>query len=407
MVVEIDRTLRGEGAQLLRDFGSVRAIQEKKNSKTMHVLIAGTRGIPAQHGGFETFAEDLSLFLAQRGHNVTVYCQEDGQKRSWEDEWCGVRRVHFSSGSGAAGTMLFDWMSVRHSLKEDGIVLTLGYNTGIFSLLYRLSRKRSLMNMDGIEWKRQKWSRLEQAWLWLNERAGALAANHLIADHPQIALHLQRHTRAEKITTIPYGANIVKYAPLEPLHTYGLEPGEYYLLVARAEPENSILEIVRAYSQRKRSARLAVLGNYKPERNAYQKKVMESASERVSFLGAIYESRVVSALRFHAAAYLHGHTVGGTNPSLVEALAAGNAVIAHDNPFNRWVAGSSAAYFSDTTGLAEIFDRLESDPNQLVAMRDGSRTQHRDFFRQEEILGKYEQVLSRVSAAEAQVANYR
>jgi glycosyltransferase involved in cell wall biosynthesis len=359
----------------------------------MHVMIAGTRGIPAQHGGFETFAEDFSLYLVEKGHTVTVYCQEEAGTKPWEDEWRGIRCVHFGGGSGGLGTMLFDWKSVCHSLKEKGVVLTLGYNTGILSFLYRFAGMSSLMNMDGIEWKRKKWSRIERAWLWFNERAGALAAHHLIADHPEIEKHLRRHTAAAKIAVIPYGAESVASVPLDPLEPFGLTAGEYFLLVARAEPENSILEIVQAFSQHPRSKRLVVLGNYKPQSNPYQKSVMDAAGENVSFLGAIYDSGILTALRFHAAAYIHGHTVGGTNPSLVEALAVGNAVVAHDNPFNRWVAGPCALYFQDAEQLAAIFDLLEAEPSRLASMQQGSLIRHRDRFQQGRVLASYERLL--------------
>jgi glycosyltransferase involved in cell wall biosynthesis len=364
----------------------------------MHVLIAGTRGIPARHGGFETFAQELSLYLLSQGHQVTVYCQEDSGEPSWEDEWHGVHRVHLNGGRGPLGTLKFDWATVRDSLRKKGVVLTLGYNTAILSLLYRCARIPNLFNMDGIEWKRKKWSRLERAWLWINEWVGARSANHLIADHPEIRKHLLRHTSAEKITMIPYGAETVFNAQVEQVRAYGLIPGSYYLLVARPEPENSICEIVRAYSMRIRRVPLVVLGAYSPESSSYQREVIKMAGPGVTFLGAIYDRSVLDALRFHACAYLHGHTVGGTNPSLVEALAAGSPVIAQDNPFNRWVAGSSAKFFQTTDDLAKIFDMLEEDSSRLFDMREGSRKQHRELFMQQEVLSAYEHLLLRFGA---------
>src|SRR5450631_4462070 len=157
----------------------------------MHVMILGTRGIPASHGGFETFAQDLALFLTAREHRVTVYCQVDGTRTLTEDTWNGVHRVLVPSPDSATGTMFFDWTATMDSSRREGVVLTLGYNTGVFSLIYRVRHLPSIMNMDGIEWKRKKWSRLQRGWLWFNEWAGARCANHLVADHPEIASHLQ------------------------------------------------------------------------------------------------------------------------------------------------------------------------------------------------------------------------
>ena len=190
----------------------------------MHVLILGTRGIPSQHSGFETFAQDFALFLVSRGHQVTVYCQIAKGEPAREDTWQGVRRVLIPAGDGSLGTILFDWKATRNSLREKGVVLTLGYNTAIFSLLYRFTRHSNIMNMDGIEWKREKWSKPAQAWFWVNEWIGSRVANHLVADHPQIGKHLERHTAEQKITVIPYGADAVTSASEILIEKYGLIP---------------------------------------------------------------------------------------------------------------------------------------------------------------------------------------
>jgi len=314
-----------------------------------------------------------------------------------EDSWRGIRRVLIPAAHQPWGTIWFDWVTVNRVARQSGVVLTLGSNTGIFSYVYRLRGLPSAMNMDGIEWKREKWTRAQRAWLWLNERAGAHASNCLIADHPEIARHLHTHTSAEKITTIPYGADEIAAAPTEPIRALGLESGAYYLVIARPEPENSLLEIVRGYSACRSAYPLVVLGNYVPEARPYHRAVMEAAGSGVRFVGAIYDRAVVESLRFHARAYIHGHRAGGTNPSLIESLAAGNAVIAHDNRFTRWVAGTGARYFSGAEDLTAILDALESDPTILPAMAQASRARHREAFRQEHILPRYERLLLTLS----------
>lgn len=361
----------------------------------MHVLILGTRGVPSKHSGFETFAQDFALFLLSRNHEVTVYCQAEEDEPAREDVWNGIRRVHIPAGKGSVGTMLFDWKSIRHSMKEkDVVVLTLGYNTAVFNALYRLSGTPNIMNMDGIEWKRDKWSRPAKIWFWLNEWSGARLANHLVADHPEIGIHISRHTDEKKITVIPYGADRVTSAPANLLHKYGLSPKGYDLLIARPEPENSILEIVRAYSRRQRGLPLVVLGTYRRDRTQYQKTVLDAAGPEIQFLGPIFERNIVKALRFHARAYFHGHRVGGTNPSLVESLGAGNAVIANDNRFNRWVAGEGAKYFQSAEDIDRILTSLAADPAQLIAMEEASRHRFRDAFTQDKILTAYEELLA-------------
>lgn len=278
---------------------------------------------------------------------------------------------------------------------EYTFVTTSSCNTAIFNLLQRANRQVNIINMDGIEWRRNKWGPIAKTWFWLNERAGCWIGNHLVADHPRIKDHLATRISADKITMIPYGGDEVLSAEASLLAPYGIEPGGFSVIIARPEPENSFLEMVRAFSSKKRDHKLVVLGNFVPERNAFHKKVMNAASDEVIFPGAIYEAAVVQALRFHSRFYLHGHRVGGTNPSLVEALGAGCAVIAHDNHFNRWVAGPQAAYFKDEAECAALFDRLLTDNLAVQHMKEASRLRFYERFTWDQVLREYEALLSR------------
>lgn len=355
--------------------------------------ILGTRGVPAAHGGFETFAEHLALYLVDRGWRVTVYCQEDGTGPVFEDEWRGVRRVRMpASTPGAAGTIVFDWKSTLHAAGAPGLVLTLGYNTAVFCALYRLKGLRNVINMDGVEWRRQKWGSVAKLWFWLNDWAGCWLGNHLVADHPEIANHLATRVARDKITMIPYGSDRVDDANASLLTPYALLPGSYAILIARAEPENSILEVVQAWSRQPRGCKLVVLGKYEPN-HSYQRAVKAAASDEVIFLGAIYDKAVVQALRFHSLFYVHGHMVGGTNPSLVEALGAGNAVLAHDNPYNRWVAGEGGVYFSSVDECERQVVHLLEDDTALRTLQLASRAIHVDRLTWERVLGDYESLL--------------
>lgn len=340
-------------------------------NKTIRIL--GTRGIPASHGGFETFVEYLAPYLVKHGWDVTVYCQIDGKGETYIDEWQGIKRVNiYIAQEGAKGTIIFDWKSTLHAAKTKDLILTLGYNTAIFCIIYRLKGIKNIINMDGIEWKRDKWTFLERTWLYLNERAGCLFGNHLIADHPEIKNHLTTRVNRNKITMIPYGAEEIKSADVTQLKKFELEANEYAIVIARPEPENSILEIVIAFSSKKRNKKLVVLGNFDKADPEYSKKVMNAASDEVIFPGAIYEKSVIQALRFYACLYIHGHTVGGTNPSLVEALGAGNPVLAHNNKFNRWVAGDSNLFFSGSEECSKQIDLLFTDTQLIDQMKNYS-----------------------------------
>jgi len=235
---------------------------------------------------------------------------------------------------------------------------------------------------------------VESAWLYLNERAGCWLGNHLIADDPEIKAHLATRVADSKITMIPYGADRIDNADSGVLAQYGLQPGGYAMVIARPEPENSILEIVAAFSRKPRGMKLVVLGRYDPEKMPYHKQVQDAASGEVMFPGAIYDKATVSALRFHSALYAHGHQVGGTNPSLVEAMGAGSAVLAHGNHFNRWVAGPGARYFEGEQQCADQLDAILSDPSEIERMRAASRERHAAMFTWERVLGEYEGLLA-------------
>lgn len=359
----------------------------------MKLLILGTRGIPARHGGFETFAQQLAHHMVDRGHEVTVYCQSDTERAPKDTYWHGIHLVTLFGGPGPLGTIRFDLRSVLHALRQEGVVLTLGYNTAIFSLLYQVVGRASLMNMDGLEWMREKWSFPERMWLRLNEYLGARFSTHLIADHPEIGRHLESLVPAKKISVIAYGAETMPAADPALLTQFGCEAFGYALCIARPEPENSVYEIVCGFSRRRRDYKLIVLGRFAPSEVPYHRKVMDAASDQVLFPGAIYDQVIVQALRQFARYYLHGHRVGGTNPSLVEALAAGNAVVAHRNRFNQWIAGTDSEYFSTESDLDEVIQKLDEDPAKLESMRFASRNNHEAGYRTLPINEAYEALL--------------
>jgi glycosyltransferase involved in cell wall biosynthesis len=325
-----------------------------------------------------------------------VYCQQDGDGTIHTDAWLGVERIHIPvRTAGAAGTIIFDWKATRHAAGHNDLCLTLGYNTAVFCALLRLRGVPNIINMDGIEWRRQKWGSFARLWFWLNDWAGCWLGDHLVADNPGIHKHLTTRVKASKITTIPYGADLVEGLPQSQVTALGLKPLCYWTLIARAEPENSVLEIVRAFSRKPRGQQLVVLGLYEPTKNEYHAAVLAAGSTEVRFLGAIYDQTLVKAIRVHSSGYLHGHQVGGTNPSLVEALGAGNAVIAHDNVFNRWVAGAGAFYFSGEEGCAAALDKLIDDSAVREELSRSSRARFAAGLAWDDVLSDYCLLLAR------------
>ncbi len=373
---------------------SVRPVAQ---NSTPTVRILGTHGVPASYGGFETAAENIGLYLRDRGWRVVVYCQLDGDGPIEFDEWNGLERVMIrESKPGWRGTAAFDSKSIRHAMsvrRPDDVWLTFGYNTGAYNVLPRLRGVPNVINMDGMEWTRKRWGLAKQGILLANERFAGAVGTVLIADHPAIATYLRRNFGKRRVHTIAYGAHEVVDATTRPVTDLGLTPGEYAMVVCRPIPENSILEIVTAWSKRRRGMPLLVVGPYRDD-DPYHVDVRSAASDEVRFPGAIFEPDRMQSLRYHCALYLHGHTVGGTNPSLVEAMAAGNAVVAHDNRYNTWVAGPGNAYFTGTDDLDAQLSDLVGDAPQRQRMGQASRARFRDEFTWQLIGAQYEKALN-------------
>jgi glycosyltransferase involved in cell wall biosynthesis len=294
---------------------------------------------------------------------------------------------------GAAGTFEFDWHCVRHAARQDGLCLVLGYNTAAMLPFLRTHGKKILINMDGIEWLRPKWSLPVRSWFYVNEWIGAWIGHRLIADHPAIADHLASRRARKRFVVIPYGGDPVTSAPTSPLKAMGLAPQKYLVSIARIEPDNHILEIVSAFSRRPRGSKLVVLGTFDPA-NRYHRAVVSAASGEVVFPGAIYDKATVQALRYHARAYCHGHTVGGTNPSLVESLWCGNAVLAHRNRFNEWTAGPDQFYFSTIDECAAMIERILSDDVAVTRAGRAARARAMQDFTWDDVLLAYEREIA-------------
>ncbi len=365
------------------------------NDRRPTVRMLGTRGIPAAYGGFETAAENVALHLVEHGWRVIVYCQTRGTGPITVEHWRGIELVHVPvRRDDWISTADFDLRSIAHAVRYRDLCLTFGYNTAILNIAQRVRGIRNVINMDGIEWSRARWGRVRRSILWINERIGGRIGDALIADHPEIARYLSNLVDPARIHTIAYGAPTIAAAPDGPVRDLGLEPGRYLTLICRPILENSILELVRGFSARPRGCRLLVLGSYRRD-DPYHRAVLDAASDEVVFPGVIYDAPALASVRFHSLGYLHGHTVGGTNPSLVEALGAGNAVIAHDNLYNRWVAGDGALYFRDADEADDRISRLIGDHSLRARLAAASRRRHEQEFTWERIAGRYRELLTR------------
>ncbi len=356
----------------------------------MRIAILGTRGIPARYGGFETFAEQLAVRLASMNVEVTVYCEADRRTESTSYKGVRLKYIH-ALVVGPLSTILFDIRCLWDARRDYDVVYMLGYGTSLFCFLPRFWGRQVWINMDGIEWARSKWNKLAKIWFKIMEKSAVWSANRLIADAEGIRQHLlSRHKDIPPCSVIPYGAPILDNAPekqvLQELH---LNESEYYLVVCRLEPENHVAEIIEGFKASSSPFKLVIVGNHKSNSD-YVKTLLTIKDDRIIFAGTIYDEKKLQALRFHALAYMHGHSVGGTNPSLLEALGCGNIVIAHDNVFNREVAGDVALFFRSSLQIPEIISEIESyTREQKMQKIEKARTIACDKYDWDKIAEKY------------------
>jgi glycosyltransferase involved in cell wall biosynthesis len=359
--------------------------------------ILGIRGLPAGQGSSEIFAEHLALHLVKRGWQVVVYCQNAGSDGVSEgSDWHGVERINIpipSSYSEAKATKMFHRQAFRHASQFQDLCLTLGYRTAAYCARLRLNGVPNLIHVDPLTWGRRSGGSGNRTRLRIDDLAECWLGNHLIAEHPQIAQQLETRVRSQKISTIGCGAKRLLHADPTMLEALGLARGGYLTVVSRAEPENSLLDIVLAFSARRRGIRLVVLGSDGENGHAYYDQMKAAASDEVMFLNGNRDKPVLDALRFYGLAYLHGNQVGRANMSLVEALGAGNAVIAHDNRYNRWAAGDGARYFQSSDDLCAILDEVLQSPEDLAKMRASSVIRFDAGFEMGRVLSNYENLL--------------
>lgn len=360
----------------------------------LRMAILGSRGIPARYGGFETFAEELASRLVARGVEVAVYGEAGGEPRP--ARYRGITLVSLPSPRrGPLRTLVFDLRCLWHARKAFDVVYMLGYGSALFCFIPRLYGARVWINMDGIEWRRAKWGALAKRYFRAMEWTAVRVASRIVADAEAVKAHLvSRHRWRAPCSVMPYGASVEDGAPAEGLlDEWDLTAHGYYLAVARLEPENHVLEIIAGWKLAATTRLLVVVGDASIP-TAYVRRVRAAAGPGVRLLGGVYEGEKLRALRCYAAAHLHGHSVGGTNPSLLEALACGSPVIAHDNPFNREVAGDVGSYFTHAEDLARRVDACDLlSPRERADLRARARDRIRALYDWDRIAGGYLELL--------------
>ncbi len=360
----------------------------------MKISIIGTHGIPARYGGFETFAEQLALACAKEGIKVQVVNEKSNPIEQLHDNLEIVSSVYNKSEN----PIKFYRDSLRIAEADSDIILCCGVGGAYY---YRGILKRGVKvvtNVDGLEHLRKKYSLIQRLAIYFLQILAAKHSSKIVADSHSVEQYwTKRFPKLKgKIKTIAYGASDCEAFDASVLSGFGLEKDGYYLAIARLVPENNILEMVDAMRHYIGKRKLIVVGRL--EETAYVKTLKDNSDEKVIFLDAIYDKKVLDTLRQGCYLYLHGHSVGGTNPSLLEAMKAGCACICHDNVYNREVTGSSQLYFDTWDDLSIILNLMEhkvSDINiEELRMRSTSKAQNYTWSR---IFSSYIELFNRLN----------
>ena len=333
----------------------------------MKIAFISTRGIPNNYGGFEQFAEYISVGLVQRGHEVVVYSPHFHPYQ--EDTYKGVRIKHIYSpehwmGS-SVGSFFYDFASLRDALKKENfdIIYEAGYTSIVPAYIWFNVKKISYpiftTNMDGLEYKRSKFNKWVQKFLFWEEKMTVKHSHYLVADNMGIHDYYQEKYGKES-KFLAYGADIHDDYKVEYLKDLNLVPHNYYLLVARLEPENNIRMAIEGYLASSENGKRPLIIVGKTNTPHGKELVKEFGNEpHVHFVGGIYDFNKLNSIRYFSYAYFHGHSVGGTNPSLLEAMASNCFIWANDNIFNKAVLGENALYYQSASDVKQLLEQAD------------------------------------------------
>ena len=333
----------------------------------MKIAILGTRGIPNHYSGFEQFAEFFSVYLVNQGHQVYVYNSHDHLYQ--EKTFHGVNILHQFDPEyklGTFGQFIYDFNCIMDSRNRDfDIILQLGYTSN--SIWHFLLPKKPIIvtNMDGLEWKRTKYSKPVQKFLKFAEKLAVKSSDYLISDSIGIQDFLTEKYNKES-TYIAYGAHVFENPNEEVLKDYHVEKHQYNMIMARFEPENNIETVLDGMVLNEEKTIVLVVGNHKTK---YGNHLTEKFKDykNIVFTGGIFNLQILNNLRYFSNLYFHGHSVGGTNPSLLEAMASRAFIIAHNNPFNKAILQENAYYFSNALEVKNILNTIKRNDNlQLI-----------------------------------------
>lgn len=352
--------------------------------KKFSLHIIGTVGIPNRYGGWEMLAENLTLHLCNE-YSIRVYC-DSSRYKSYERNGFSpyVQQYYLPIRANGIQSIFYDLISMLISIRKCNCMLVLGVSGGIFFPIIRLfTKSKIVVNVDGIEWRREKWKKTAKAFLKLSESIAVKFAHSVIADNQGIADYIKK-TYNIFPHVIEYGGDHISKA--WDSNTSNRD-NDYFLAIARIEPENNIETILAAF--RNNNHKLYIVGNWDNSEFSQRLYREYSNEHNIKLFNAIYDRQKLDLLRSKARAYIHGHSAGGTNPSLVEAMYMGLPVLSYDCEFNKYTTHHCALYFNDYIDLKKL---LETDRDVLYVQAKRMKKIAQDNYRWSRISKLYKDV---------------
>jgi glycosyltransferase involved in cell wall biosynthesis len=373
----------------------------------LKIGILGTRGIPANYGGFETFAEECGAGLAARGHDVVVYGRSHyiprGLRRHRDVSLVVLPTLRWKY----TDTVVHTFISILHALFQrfDAILICNAANS-VFAWMPRVVGVPVAVNVDGIERRRRKWNWLGKSFYWLSEHFSVWFPDIVITDAKIIQEYYRNQYRINS-EFIPYGAITDRPQGRVTLDRLGLTPGGFFLYVSRLEPENNAHLVIQAFEQVKTDKRLVIVGDA-PYAANYVRDLRRTRDNRILFPGAIYGDGYRELLA-GAFCYIHATEVGGTHPALIEAMGQGNVVVANGTPENREVMGNSGICYrtNDSDDLRCILQAIEDDPAKFQSLRQLARVRVAAEYSWADVVSRYEQLFVGLARKRSQTSDLR
>jgi glycosyltransferase involved in cell wall biosynthesis len=357
----------------------------------MKIAIIGSRGYPYVYSGYETFVKELVERLVHRGYELTVYCHKTLFK-DFPRQVNGVNLVYIPTiEKKSLSQFVHSIQSILHaSFRSYDIILVVNSANGPFGLITKLFGKKTAINVDGLEWLRPKWKGLGSKYFYWASKVATRLFDVIITDSDEMRKVYEREFNA-KSTVIAYGANLRVSRNPELIKQWDLQENGYYLIVGRLIPDNNADIILREFINSSSNRKLVIVGDV-PYRDVYAMSIKNLKDQRIIFTGYVNDQDLLAELYHNCYAYMHGHEFGGTNPTMLKALAYGCAILALDTVFNREMLnnGENGIFFSKEIGkLTNLIHRIELNPDCLIELRNKAKQRIIDNYTWEKITDQY------------------